>query len=718
MGEIPGVDGASCILGSLNLKKFIIEYEDGYTLDLDEVAIATSVAIKFLDNVVSLTHTGVSHFDDINIRDRKVGLGVMGWADVLAYMNLPYDSDAAREYAKLTAKVIYDTAVRTSQKIADARGAYPGFSTESREPIYDEPRVEQRNTNLLSVAPTGTISLISEVNHSIEPFFMLAYQKNFRFGNNKTEKSSIIASSTFEEIILKNFEEDVAYKILAATAKSGILETGDYSEEVNAKIVNLQPGLKVSHQINPEDHVLMQSAWQLYVDQAISKCLAEGTLIETDGGLVAVEDFSTNCETDSFMDIDGVYNTSEGHKILKHYCGGVKKATKVRLNNGAEITGSYDSHRVLTVDGWRKLSDLSVGDLVLGKLTESHGIGGEKIYWEDVYNSNANNIITPKEMSVDLAKLIGMLCADGSLVESTGSVGICNTKKRVIRLIEELFEEIFRVSPNKYADKRNEVVNVYLTSRNLVRYFKSLMGNGAFNKYVPTQILRGSPEEKIAFLEGLTLDGYVAQNSLVIYEGRSKKLASQVFSICQSFGMPKIYLGTKELHGKYSGFVYGVRISNELHSLIIPIEEHKRIKTKLVPFNVCIKSVSIEDYKVSTHNLSVYSSWRRLHQDNPGYCSITVAENLGLPWEYLVHKVTEVTQVDDVMMYDVEVEDSHRYIVDGIVSHNTINLPNDATVEDIISLIYLAWSTGIKGTTVYRDQSRQEQIMEKPTSKA
>jgi len=603
-----------------------------------------------------------------------------------------------------------------SQKLAEEFGAYPGFSESSVDPLTLEKCPPKRNANVLSIAPTGTISLLCEVNHSIEPFFMLAYRKNFKFGSKNFEGSSIVTSATFKEIILDNFDEDTAYEIFKDVAITGTLETNPkFLPKINSRIRGLQKGFKTSHQLSAIAHVNMQAAWQENIDQSISKCLAEGTLVETDRGLVAVEDFSANRKVDSFEDIAGVYNTSEGHKILSHYCGGTKKATKIRLSNGAEITGSYDSHKVLTTDGWKKLSNLVSGDLVLSKLTKSHGTGKKKIYWEDVYKNNANVIITPKEMSVALAKLLGMLCSDGALTESTGFVGIFAKNDVVTRAANELFEEIFGVSPNKSIDKRTGVVSTYLTSRNLVRYFKSLIGNGAYNKHAPKQILLGNSEEKIAFLEGLTLDGYVAQNSLIIYEGRSERLASQVFSICQSFGLPKVYKGTKEIHGDYSGFIYGVRVSNELHSLITPIEEHKRIKARQVPYNVCIKSVDTEKYRVSTHNQAVYSSWRRLHQENPGYCSNVVANNLGLPWSYLVNKVTSVSNVGNVMMYDIEVEDSHRYIVDGVVSHNTINLPHEATVEDIMAVIYLAWKLGIKGTTVYRSGSRSEQVMEKPS---
>lgn len=273
-GEIPGVNGASCILGSINLKKFLTKIDGRFVLDFAALAIATTLAVKFLDNVVSITKTGVKQFDDINLRDRKVGLGVMGWADVLAYLNLAYDSEEAREYARETAKVMYIAAREMSQRLAKELGTYPGYSDESVDPLTLKKCPPKRNSNVLSIAPTGTISLLCEVNHSIEPFFMLAYQKNFKFGSKNFEGSSIITSSTFKEIILDNFEEDIAYEIFSDVVTSGHFEGNPkFLPKINSRICELQPGFKTSHQVSAIDHVKMQAAWQENVDQSISKTI-------------------------------------------------------------------------------------------------------------------------------------------------------------------------------------------------------------------------------------------------------------------------------------------------------------------------------------------------------------------------------------------------------------------------------------------------------------
>ncbi len=274
-GEIPGRDGASCILGSLNLKKFLIQEEGIYALDFGAITLATSIAVKFLDNVVDLTTSGIDFFDKINKEERKIGLGIMGWADVLAFMGLAYDSKEARNYAEEVAKIMYISARKISQLLAKERDPYPGYdAVYSTDPISLEFMKPQRNSNLLALAPTGTISLIAEVNGSIEPFFMLAYKKNFKYGKDITQKSSIITSTTFKEIIMSKFDEDIAWQILEDTANTGILNVNPkFSDEINRRIYDLKPVLKTSHEISPEAHVLMQSAWQKYIDLSVSKTI-------------------------------------------------------------------------------------------------------------------------------------------------------------------------------------------------------------------------------------------------------------------------------------------------------------------------------------------------------------------------------------------------------------------------------------------------------------
>lgn len=186
------------------------------------------------------------------------------------------------------------------------------------------------------------------------------------------------------------------------------------------------------------------------------------------------------------------------------------------------------------------MRELKPGDVVLGKLVPSHGEGGLPIPEAKGLSSrtNARNLPLPERMSEDLALFLGMLAADGSTVEATGFVGIATKDPDVERVFQEVAGRLFGVEPKCTVDKRTGVRNLYLTSRRLVRFVEALIGKGAAQKRVPPQILQGSPGEKLAFLRGLTLDGYVHANvGLVVYEaganawptGRRNSPAASVF---------------------------------------------------------------------------------------------------------------------------------------------------------------------------------------------
>ena len=116
--------------------------------------------------------------------------------------------------------------------------------------------------------------------------------------------------------------------------------------------------------------------------------------------------------------------TIGGYRITGHYYAGEKPATRIRLNNGAELTGATASHRVLTSDGWRLMAELQPGDLVVGRFVAQHTAGGAVLPTPDVARTRANEVRVPERMSANLATFLGMIAADGHLTEATGAVGL------------------------------------------------------------------------------------------------------------------------------------------------------------------------------------------------------------------------------------------------------------------------------------------------------
>lgn len=272
-GEVPGVNGSSCNLGSLDLTKFIYRGSNGeYSFNFNEFAYVAEIATKFMDDVVSVTETGIEIIDQTRKQERKIGLGVMGFADVLALLNIAYDSPEGLVLAEQLASTLYKSARHMSQTLARDFGTYPAYERgTSVDPVDGVPQEPQRNAALTAIAPTGTISLICNVAASIEPFYMLAYRKNFQFGAGKTTDSRIVASKTLSRILEENFTKEETAQILNVVAETGVLPTEGFSEEVNTKLRLIKPGLKTAYEISPESHLAMQAAWQRHIDLSISK---------------------------------------------------------------------------------------------------------------------------------------------------------------------------------------------------------------------------------------------------------------------------------------------------------------------------------------------------------------------------------------------------------------------------------------------------------------
>ncbi|BFH76638.1 hypothetical protein TthTF19_17930 [Thermus thermophilus] len=710
-GEIPLTVGEPCDLGAMNLAAYVKDGE----FQMEEFRRDVRTAIRFLDNVLDVNKFALPDNEMAAKKLRRLGLGLMGLADALIKMGLPYDSEEARRKVYEIVSAMREEAIRASEALAEERGPFPLYE-EHREYFQSLGIRPRRNVALLTVAPTGTTSMLMGVSSGIEPVFSPFVWR--RIGG----EYKPLLHPLFVELM-------EAYPPAPGFAKEGKWDWEKIVEEIqkdgHGSVRNLpfvpeaiRRVFLSAHDVHPLDHVRMQGAVQRafdaegYAANSISKCIAKGTLIPTSKGLIPIEEIAPPHPEDTFVPVEGLY-TAEGYRITAHYYAGKKRGVRIRLDNGAELVGAWESHRLLTPEGWRLMRELKPGDVVLGKLVPSHGEGGLPIPEAKGLSlrTNARNLPLPERMSEDLALFLGMLAADGSTVEATGFVGIATKDPDVERVFQEVVGRLFGVEPKCTVDKRTGVRNLYLTSRRLVRFVEALIGKGAAQKRVPSQILQGSPGEKLAFLRGLTLDGYVHANmGLVVYEGRSQRLAYEAAELARSFGLPKVYQGRKKVFApKETYYVHSVAVSGPLQELLEPLEAHKRAKVE-ARYKVFVPQEVLAATRVGTHHPG-YVSLKSVRQREAQAVYNTTAERLGWPTEILAHRVVEVEEVGEVEMYDIEVEEVHRYVVNGLISHNTINLPNHATVEDVEAAYTEAYRTGCKGITVYRDGSREFQVL-------
>ncbi len=251
-GEIALLPYESCNLGSINLSKLV---RDG-KFDWKRLQELVKTGVNFLDNVIDKNKYPLKEIHDITKANRKIGLGVMGFAEMLIKLGIRYDSDEAVRIAEKVMKFIDEEARRESIELAIRKGSFPNF----KGSIYDGKYSEIRNATVTTIAPTGTISIIAGCSSGIEPLFAIAFYRDILEGTKLLEVNTI-----FEEIARKEgFYSD---KLIEEIAKTGSMR---HVKNIPDKIKRL---FVTALEINPVQHVKIQAAFQKYVDNSVSKTI-------------------------------------------------------------------------------------------------------------------------------------------------------------------------------------------------------------------------------------------------------------------------------------------------------------------------------------------------------------------------------------------------------------------------------------------------------------
>lgn len=259
-GELPLLPYESCNLGSINLAEHLTLAGPGEGRDLDWDAFAASirVGVRFLDNVIDANTYPLEAIARMTRETRKIGLGVMGWADTLAALEIPYASQKALDLATRTSRFLLETAREASRVLASERGAFPAWEGSRWE--QEGVAGPLRNSTTTTVAPTGTISILGGCSSGIEPLYALAYQRTALDGKHSLRFSH------------PGFEEAArARGCWSEALAEGLLREGDLSNLDVPK--DLRAIWATAHEIAPEWHVRHQAAWQAHIENAVSKTI-------------------------------------------------------------------------------------------------------------------------------------------------------------------------------------------------------------------------------------------------------------------------------------------------------------------------------------------------------------------------------------------------------------------------------------------------------------
>jgi ribonucleoside-diphosphate reductase alpha chain len=250
-GEQPLLPYESCFLGSINLEKFV--KEKSKKIDYEKLEETIKSGVHFLDNCIDATKYPISAIERITKHNRKIGLGVMGFAGMLIKMNIAYDSQTALKLAEKIMKFVNEKAREASKELAEKRGSFMNLN----KSIWKENNIKMRNATVTTIAPTGTIGIIADCTEGIEPLFGLATSRKSTYGE------LLEINPLFQELTKKlKLKKEVLTQIMQ--------ENSLQNKEIKLpkKIKRI---FKTAHDIEPEWHIKIQAAFQKYTDNAISK---------------------------------------------------------------------------------------------------------------------------------------------------------------------------------------------------------------------------------------------------------------------------------------------------------------------------------------------------------------------------------------------------------------------------------------------------------------
>jgi ribonucleoside-diphosphate reductase alpha chain len=506
--------------------------------------------------------------------------------------------------------------------------------------------------------------------------------------------------------------------------------------------------------LTPEEHVRVQAAIQRWVDSSISKCVVGDTLILTEEGLQPIEELSECRESDTFVPLDINVATSNGSaKSSAFYYNGMRPTIKVKLSYGYGLEGTLNHPiRVLQAEGtiaFRQLSELTIGDVVPVYIGQrKFGLPNKRlpVYEGNWDATNTKQIRLPAFMTNELAFLLGCITSEGSI--GRNGVHFVNGDRGVVEKVARLFEDIFGIRCLIERDiRRDSLWYMRANSRVLCRWLTNHLGlmSGASNKVIPSCILASSEEEISHFLRGLFLDAYMTLDGRMFGIGlASLKLLKQLQVLFLNMGI------LARLH-KSGPNAWAITVAGESLDRLAQVtafeevwkneriarrNENRQMKHRnyatLLP--AAVSSELYQAAKVGKRSLrSLYygeetdyqrvrvalmrSTKIRREDARKVYNAFADTSNEYLKnfftadSEHCIYLEVKGLESGFAEVFDITVPSSHEFIANGICNHNTANLPQDYTVEQTRELYEYMYALGCKGGTIYRDGSRDEQVL-------
>ncbi len=597
-----------------------------------------------------------------------------------------------------------------------------------------------RNAQASLSAPTGTIGLMMDCDTTgVEPDLALVKFKKLVGGG-----SMQIVNQTVPRA-LKNlgYQPEQVEAIVEYIAEHGHVVDAPGLRPEHYEVFDCAMGERA---IGPMGHVRMMAAVQPALSGAISKCVTGETLVPSSDGLVRIASLHHGEAEDTFRPERLVISSLDGdRKTDAFYYGGVRPVRQVTLRSGHSITGTHPHRLLVAGEGapeWKTLAEIEPGDYVAIQYGAEFW-AGTPASLRDVRVSASHGsqkaVALPEEMTTELAFLLGAYAAEGHTSRSNWTVTITNSVPAVLDRVRDAWQSVFGLTARIVAEP-GKCPGVIVSSKTVVEFMAALgCGARSSDKRIPDAVLRSPREMVLAFLHGLALDAYVTTGDSAKWAIclDSPALLDDLQAVMTNLGVmhSRITKYNKE-YGKTYDEVYAAGLQGQLMCSLVPFPEPEKAE-RAARYLAKHCSAGTSDVVPGVTGRELYElipvrgpgsatepGWRGAfhflldprtqHVTRRTLERVSTLPGVQLPaWLREVidgnlhfSPVASVTDKGEAEVYDLSVPETHAFVANGIVNHNTVNLPESATVEDIESIYLEGWKLGLKALAVYRDNCK------------
>jgi intein/homing endonuclease len=596
-----------------------------------------------------------------------------------------------------------------------------------------------RNGQASLLAPTGTIGLMMDCDTTgVEPDLALVKFKKLVGGG-----SMQIVNQTVPRALRKlGYQEEQIEAIVEHIAEHGNVVDAPGLRTEHYEVFDCAMGVRT---IKPMGHVNMMAAVQPFLSGAISKCVIGDTLVASTDGLVRIGAMHDGEAEDTFREERIEIASLDGRrKTDAFYYGGMRPIRRVRLRSGHTITGTYP-HRLLTAGAgeltWKTLGEIEPGDAVATQygteLWSTVPASLRDITVSQPYG-NQKSVTVPAEMTEELAFLLGAYAAEGHTTRSTWTIVITNSVRDVLVRVRDAWQSIFGLRA-RIVEQPGKCPTVVVSSKTVVEFLEALAcGARASQKRIPDAVLRSPRSMILAFLQGLALDAYVTTSTAPKWAIclDSPRLLDELQVVMTNLGVVHGRV-TKHnaLNGKDYDEVYAAGRQGQLMAALVPfLEPDKAARAAHYLGQTYGGGTADVVPGITGHELyelipagapgQGVRSWRNgfgfLRDPRTRQVTRATLERVStLPGVVLPAWLRHVLDADlhfsvvesiedagEAEVFDLSVPQTHAFVANGIVNHNTVNLPESATVEDIEHIYFEGWKLGLKALAIYRDNCK------------